>query len=83
MHELPNVTSVGTSTYGSLSDTLVRLLPNGWLFSQSNEVYESPQGDQYEVVGVPPDVEVEGDEDLDYYENLDKTIEEAVDLLSD
>jgi len=83
MHELPNVTSVGTSTYGSLSDTLVRVLPNGWLFSQSNEVYESPQGDQYEVVGVPPDVAVEGDEDLDYYENLDKTIEEAVDLLSE
>lgn len=83
MNELSNVTSVGTSTYGSLSDTLVRLLPNGWLFSQSNEVYESPDGEQYEVVGVPPDVEVKVDDDLDYYENLDKTLEEAIDVLSD
>ena len=83
MDALPNVTSVGTNTYGSLSDTLVRFLPNGWVFSQSNESYESPEGEQYEVTGVPPDVEVAPDPQLDYSENLDKTLARALDLLEE
>jgi carboxyl-terminal processing protease len=83
MHALPNVTSVGTSTYGSLSDTLVRNLPNGWIFSQSNESYESPEGEQYEVTGVPADVEVAADPQLDYSENLAATLARALELLGE
>jgi hypothetical protein len=35
MRELSHVTLVGTRTYGSLSDAMGRLLPNGWLVSLS------------------------------------------------
>lgn len=83
MNTLPNVTSVGTKSYGSLSDSLVRYLPNGWVFSQSNESYESPDGEQYEAVGVPPDVEVAPDAELDFYENLDLTLARGVELLDE
>ena len=83
MNTLPNVTSVGTNSYGSLSDSLVRYLPNGWMFSQSNEAYESPDGEQYEAKGVPPDVKVAPDAELGFYENLDRTLRRAVDLLDE
>ncbi len=83
MNSLPNVTSVGTSSYGVLSDSLVRALPNGWVFSQSNESYESLEGEQYEVVGVPPDVEVPVDAELDFHESLDATLARAIVLLSE
>lgn len=78
MNELPQVTSVGTPSYGVLSDVLQRVLSNGWIVALSNEVYEAPAGDVYEAVGVPVDVEVPYDEALNYYENLDRTLERAV-----
>ena len=31
-------------------------MPNGWLFSISNEVYEDSNGHVYEIQGIPPDV---------------------------
>lgn len=78
MNELPRVTSVGTRSYGVLSDTLVRVLPNGWVAALSNEIYEAPDGSIYEAVGVPVDVEVPYDVTLPYYENLDATLRRAV-----
>lgn len=81
MNALPNVTSVGTNTYGSLSDALGRMLPNGWLVSGSNELYESPEGDRYEAVGVPPDVPVEFDPSASFYEQLALTLARGVELL--
>jgi carboxyl-terminal processing protease len=78
MNELPQVISVGTPTYGVLSDVLQRVLPNGWIAALSNEVYEAPDSSVYEAVGVPVDVEVSYDDDLTYYENLDATLERAL-----
>lgn len=83
MHSLPNVTSVGTNSYGSLSDSLVRYLPNGWMFSQSNESYESPDGEQYEGRGVPPDVKFPKDAELDFDDYLDSTLRRAIELLDE
>ncbi|MEL6761682.1 MAG: S41 family peptidase [Myxococcota bacterium] len=80
MNELPNVTSVGSRTYGALSDSLVRTLPNGWLVSLSNEVYESPAGEAYERAGVPPDVVTLDDPDAGFYENLAKALLAAMRL---
>jgi C-terminal processing protease CtpA/Prc len=37
---------------------LLRALPNGWQFTMSNEVYTSADGDIYEKVGNPPDIEI-------------------------
>lgn len=80
MRELPNVTLVGTRTYGSLSDSLGRLLPNGWLVSLSNEIYQSPDGEIFEAEGVPPDELVEYDEEETVSDNLDRALSKAVEL---
>lgn len=58
MRQLPQVTLVGERTDGALSDILVKTLPNGWEFGLSNEVYRDASGQQFEAVGVLPDVEV-------------------------
>lgn len=80
MRELPNVTLVGTRTYGSLSDSLGRLLPNGWLVSLSNEIYQSPDGEIFESEGVPPDELIEYDETETVRSNLDRVLSKAAEL---
>ena len=55
MRTLPNVNQVGQPTQGIFSDGLAKLLPNGWIFSLSNEVYRDPWGISYETRGLPPD----------------------------
>jgi carboxyl-terminal processing protease len=54
MRVLPNVTQIGTSTRGALSDRLVKVMPDGFRFSISNEIYLDPQGKSFEAIGVPP-----------------------------
>ncbi len=44
MRALPNVTHVGETTRGSLSDVLSMRLPNGWRVTLSNEVYLDSDG---------------------------------------
>jgi hypothetical protein len=58
MMALPNVTRVGTPTYGILSDSLEKTLPNGWSIGLSNEVYVAVDGNLYEGRGIPPNIEV-------------------------
>ena len=58
MHRLPQVTLIGESTAGILSDILEKPLPNGWFVGLSNEVYLDAQGVSFEGVGVSPDIEV-------------------------
>jgi len=57
MSQLPQVTIVGQPTKGALSDMLVKTLPNGWSFTLSNEVYLTPDGELFEMRGIPPDFE--------------------------
>ena len=54
MRALPNVTHVGESTAGILSDTLWKPLPNGWIISLSNEVYLDREMRSFEAVGISP-----------------------------
>lgn len=82
MRELPQVTLVGERTYGSLSDALVRFLPNGWMVSLSNEVYESPSGEAFEALGIPPDEEVRYDAGLSVQENLDLVLAKTLELIA-
>lgn len=56
MMSLPQVTRIGTPTYGVLSATLDKTLPNGWRVSLSNEVYMASDGKCYEGSGIPPDI---------------------------
>lgn len=83
MRELPQVTLVGTRTYGSLSDAMGRLLPNGWLVSLSNEIYQSPAGEVFEAKGIPPAVEVKYDDKLSFEENLERTLERTLELIDE
>lgn len=56
MRQLPNVTVIGETTSGALSDILEKPLPNGWQYGLSNEVYLDADGISYEGTGIPPDI---------------------------
>jgi carboxyl-terminal processing protease len=58
MRALPNVTQVGETTDGSLSDELVKPLPNGWMLSLSNEIYLDSNGVSWEGLGIPPEIAI-------------------------
>lgn len=58
MRDLPQVIVLGESTNGVLSDALEVLLPNGWIFSLSNERYLTANGELFEGHGILPDIEI-------------------------
>jgi len=53
---LPGTTFVGETTNGAFSDMLYKRLPNGWLFTLSNEEYRDSRGICHEGKGIEPDV---------------------------
>lgn len=55
---LPTVTRIGSKTEGVFSDVLDRVLPNGWEFGLSSEVYKDLNGNNFEGIGISPDVEI-------------------------
>jgi carboxyl-terminal processing protease len=59
MRALPNVIHVGDTTRGAFSDMIEKPLPNGWTLLLSAEVYRDPEGQNYEVRGLPPRVKRE------------------------
>ncbi|MFK7805697.1 MAG: S41 family peptidase [Anaerolineae bacterium] len=63
MGTLPQVTSVGQPTRGALSDVLAKELPNGWSFGLSNQIYYAADGNVYEGIGVPADIDFPFDRD--------------------
>jgi carboxyl-terminal processing protease len=75
MMALPNVTRIGTPTYGVLSDTLDKRLPNGWSVSLSNEVYVAVNGDVYEGRGIPPMLAVDTTGVKSFRERLQRDID--------
>ena len=50
---LPHIKRIGSATMGAMSTTLDKLLPNGWEFAVSNEVYMDNEGRCYENIGIP------------------------------
>lgn len=55
---MENVTRIGSNTEGVFSDILDRILPNGWTFGLSSEVYETMDGINYEGIGIPANIDV-------------------------
>lgn len=53
---IPGTAQIGQPTRGVLSDKLEKILPNGWEFTVSNEIYADPDRRVFEVQGVPPDI---------------------------
>lgn len=56
MSSLPQVTIIGEQTAGAFSDVLVKRLTSDILFGVSNETYLDVQGNNYEGVGISPDI---------------------------
>ncbi len=56
--ELINLKRIGSHTNGAISDALQKILPNGWYFSLSNEVYTDNNDKCYENIGVPVNYEL-------------------------
>lgn len=81
MGELEQVTLVGEATHGIFSDSLPKFLPSGIYFSLSNEEYQTPAGEVFERVGVPPDLEVPVFSKSDRENGRDRSMEEAIALL--
>lgn len=54
MRALPQVTQIGQTTAGSLSNSLVKPLPGNFFVSLSNEVYRDASGVAFEATGIPP-----------------------------
>ncbi len=82
MMACPHVTRMGGTTRGVLSDTLLMRLPNGWEASISNEVYTAADGVCYESIGIPPQLESEVFVPGGFYENINRTVQSAVSIIS-
>lgn len=81
MRAMPNVTVIGEPSNGGLSDTLPKLLPNGWDMTLSNEVYLDYAGFNYEVSGVPVDIEVSAFDLSGFAAGKDSALAAALDYL--
>ena len=57
MQEFPQVTVMGEATSGAHSDILERALPNGWSMGLSHQRYYAADGQNYESIGLPPDLQ--------------------------
>jgi hypothetical protein len=53
---LPGTTFVGETTNGAFSDMLYKRLPNGWIFTLSNEEYRDHEGRCFEGRGIEPGI---------------------------
>ncbi|MFL6112358.1 MAG: hypothetical protein ACJ786_13530, partial [Catenulispora sp.] len=50
---------IGENTQGSFSDTLDRVLPNGWEFELPNEEYPVKRdGRTFDITGIPPRIRI-------------------------
>lgn len=77
MRELPQVTTMGTPTSGGLSDIMSITLPNDWELGFSHQIYTTMAGENFERVGIPPDITV--DVDIAAAENgIDNVLDEAL-----
>ena len=57
MRERGNSSVIGERSAGGFSDQLLKTLPFGLLYTISNEFYVSNDGEEFEGVGVPVDIE--------------------------
>jgi carboxyl-terminal processing protease len=56
MHQIPDVTTIGDTTSGTLSYNEYHNLPNGWVYRMSISTTSTLNGEIYEGIGLPPDV---------------------------
>ncbi|WP_370371046.1 S41 family peptidase [Catenulispora sp. GP43] len=79
----PAPVRIGENTQGSFSDTLNRVLPNGWEFELPNEEYPvSRTGPTFDITGIPPRIRIPVFPPAEMAAGKDTVFSEAVALLS-
>jgi C-terminal processing protease CtpA/Prc len=78
---LDQVTQVGDTTGGAISDNIMREMYNGWLYSISVGDYRDAEGISYEGKGIAPDVLVENTP-AEIDAGQDRALEYAISTLS-
>ena len=82
MSVLDNVTLVGDTTGGGGGLPAFRDLPNGWLLRVSSSRFYNPKGDNIES-GIPPDIQIDIDEEEAFARREDPIIEKAIEVIMD
>jgi hypothetical protein len=76
----PRTTTLGSRTYGLLSDVLSKRLPNGWRVGLSNEIYTAADGELYEGRGIPPEIAVPVPSGATFEQRLRGDLDKALEL---
>ena len=79
--DFPQVTIIGERTAGMFSSMMGKKMPNGWMFSLSHETHLAKDGNNYEGVGIPVDIEIANRKD-NLITNKDPVLRRAIDFLS-
>jgi hypothetical protein len=77
----PDPVRIGENTQGVFSDTLVRSLPNVWMFVVPNEQFLTRDGRTFDGPGIPPDLRAPVFTDAEFAADRDSAFDRAVALL--
>jgi C-terminal processing protease CtpA/Prc len=77
-----HIVRIGENTQGLFSDVLDRRLHNGWRFGLPNEIYRTADGQTFDLVGIPPDLEAPAFADADVAAGEDPAMARALEMLS-
>ena len=83
MGRTPRVRRIGQNTQGLFCASPDRRLPNGWTFALPNAVYRTADGMAFDVLGIPPGIEVPVFGDADVAAGKDPAMETAMRVLTD
>lgn len=78
--DFPNVKIIGEHTAGMFSSMMGKKMPNGWEFSLSHEAHLAKDGNNYEGVGIPVDIEIANNKD-NLTTGKDPVLLKAIDFL--
>jgi C-terminal processing protease CtpA/Prc len=80
MKSLPQVTTVGDTTNGSISEQLWRELPNGWSYELPTVIIATPDLKVYNGRGIPPDIPII-ETKIDSVQSIDRILEKGIEVI--
>ncbi|MEU4873682.1 S41 family peptidase [Streptomyces sp. NPDC021608] len=81
MNRTPAPVRIGENTQGALSDTMDRVLPNGWSVTLPNEKYLASDGAAFDGTGIAPTVRVPVFTEAEFAAGRDSALTRALRLL--
>lgn len=79
--DLPNVTIIGDRTEGILGEAKIGILPYGWIYGVNNYKTLTPEGVNYEDIGIHPDYLIQN-KISDIKLKNDPLIDKAIELIN-